>query len=148
MISKIECVPLYKNKTFLHQKYVVEGRSPAEIASEIFSSRQSVSKYLEHFEIPLRPDDSRRTTGAHTFGYKLRHRQAIPNKREQEAIEKMIKLRAQGFSYEKIAEILNTIGVTTKRGGAKWYAKTIRGILLRTQSHNIVHAIKAMARLE
>jgi hypothetical protein len=46
-------IPLYKNKSFLHQKYVVEGLSLAQISSQIFSSKETVRENLIRFGIPL-----------------------------------------------------------------------------------------------
>lgn len=124
-------MPAFKDKALLHQKYVVEGHSPAEIAAQIFCSRQSVSKHLKLFGIPLR-DEDRGLTGAHVFGYKLKRYRAILHKREQLAIEKMQELRQQGHSYEKIALVLNTAGIHTKRRTTRWYAMSVRKVLRRT----------------
>jgi hypothetical protein len=40
--------------------------------------------------------------------------------------------RARGDSRRKIADGLNQARVPTAQGGARWYAATIRGILLRS----------------
>src|SRR5262245_65754125 len=40
--------------------------------------------------------------------------------------------RARGDSLRKIADDLNEAGVPTAQGGAKWYAATVRHVLLRT----------------
>ncbi len=45
---------LWKDKHFLHQKYVLEGRSIAQIATEILSSRASVRDGLIEFGIKRR----------------------------------------------------------------------------------------------
>ncbi|MEI8346350.1 MAG: recombinase family protein [Pseudomonadota bacterium] len=108
---------------------MVEGNSFKEIADQIFSSRQSVKKYLVRFGIPLRMED-RRITGSHVFGFKKRNRRAVPNSKEQEIINRIGSLKNKGFSYEKIAEILNVVGIGTKKK-AIWYPKTVRQVLLR-----------------
>jgi hypothetical protein len=46
--------PIYKNKSFLHQKYVVEGLSCEEIAEQIFSARTTVLKYIKVYGISVR----------------------------------------------------------------------------------------------
>ena len=38
-------------------------------------------------------------------------------------------LRAQGFSYWKIADIFNSMKIPTQMGKGKWHAKTIHQIL-------------------
>jgi hypothetical protein len=45
---------LYEDKSFLHQKYVIEGLSIKQIANEIMSSTSTVRKWLIHFGIELR----------------------------------------------------------------------------------------------
>lgn len=42
---------LWKDKDFLHQKYVLEGHSIAQIAAEILSSREAVRMGLIEFGI-------------------------------------------------------------------------------------------------
>src|SRR5580765_7860114 len=41
-------------------------------------------------------------------------------------------LRARGLSLRAIADELNRAGVPTAQGGARWYAATVRHVLLRT----------------
>jgi hypothetical protein len=125
-------VPAYKDKALLHQKYVVERYSPGEIATQIFCSRQSVTKHLKLFGIPLREED-RGLTGAHVFGYRLKKYRAVLNKREQRAIQKMQALRHEGLSYEKIAQVLNSLGIYTKRRTTRWHAMSVRKVLLRVE---------------
>jgi hypothetical protein len=40
--------------------------------------------------------------------------------------------RASGDTLRKIANDLNDAGMPTARGGAQWYAATVRHVLLRT----------------
>lgn len=47
------------------------------------------------------------------------------NHEEQNALNLMRELRAAGVSYRKIARELETRGISTKRGGKVWQAKTI-----------------------
>jgi chorismate mutase len=89
------------------------------------------TKYLEAFGIALRDED--RGPNQLRFGKQWRDCQLVDNERERAVIEKMLALRQQGFSYEKIAEILNTLDIKTKSGRSRWYAKTVRQILLRSQ---------------
>ena len=43
----------------------------------------------------------------------------------------MKELRLAGYSYHKIADILNTLGFKTKTGKTKWHATTVMKILKR-----------------
>jgi hypothetical protein len=63
-------------------------------------------------------------------GKKWRCHRVVSNAREQAAIEKAWRLREQGLSYEKIAAVLNTMGIRTRSGRASWYAKTERDLLV------------------
>lgn len=132
MISSIQYTPLYKNKEFLHQKYVVERLSTVEIAHLILSARSTVSKYLKAHGIPLRESDrmlKKRPGYGLAYGKRIINRQEILHKREQDNIKKMNELRDQGFSYWKIADIFNSMKIPTQTGKGKWYAKTIHQIL-------------------
>lgn len=132
-ISMISCLledPLYKNKSFLHQKYVVEGLSCDEIATQIFSARTTVLKYLKIHGIPVREvgSNQKRVRGL-AYGQKIKERSLAEHKREQEAILKMRELRDKGFSYWKIADVLNAMKVPTKSRKGKWHARSVQGIL-------------------
>ena len=63
------------------------------------------------------------------FGFVRVGNMFVPDPDQEEALAEMRKLRAQGLSYEKIAEILNRVEAKTARGGW-WHAQTIRRILL------------------
>lgn len=41
------------------------------------------------------------------------------------------RLRRQGATFEAIARTLNAEGAATKRGGARWYATTVRNVIVR-----------------
>ena len=51
------------------------------------------------------------------------------HKRELQNIQKMKEFRAKGYSYEKIANIFNTMKIPTKTRRGKWHRKTIHQIL-------------------
>jgi transcriptional regulator len=46
---------------------------------------------------------------------------------------KMITLREKGYSYRKIAEILDTMQIPTKTHKRKWQARVVHGILNRVK---------------
>lgn len=129
MISRVQYLPLVKQESFLRAKYETEGLSPKEIADLTFSSRSTIVKYLESHRIALRDED--RFCGTLPFGKRWKQRQVVLNAREQSAIDKAKELRSQGLSFEKIANVMNTMSVRTKTGRTKWYAKTVRDIILR-----------------
>lgn len=44
-------------------------------------------------------------------------------------VKKIERLRGQGLSYKKIADLFNLWSMKTKFGGSEWYAKTVRDII-------------------
>jgi hypothetical protein len=121
---------LYRDRDFLHQKYVVERLSIKEISAEIFSSRTAVSSGLKRFGIPIRENDiAHKNRSQLRYGEAWRKRQVVAYRREQENIEKMRQLRSQGFSYWKIADVFNSMKIPTKTGRGRWHARAIQNIL-------------------
>ncbi|MBJ01170.1 MAG: hypothetical protein CME67_08050 [Halobacteriovoraceae bacterium] len=120
----------WRNKEFLHQKYVVERRSLNELAVELGVARQTISKQMKEFGIETRISGAvqNRKRGL-AYGKKVKDREIVVHKREQEIIEKVKELREQGFSYHKIADVLNVMGISTKSGKAKWSGKTVHQVL-------------------
>lgn len=130
MISRVQYLPLVKQESFLRAKYEVERLSPKEIAELTFSSRSTIVKYLETHGITLRAED--RFCGTLPYGKQWKQRQIVLNTRERDAIDKARELRSRGLTFEKIANVMNTMGVKTKTRRAKWYAKTVRDIIFRS----------------
>jgi hypothetical protein len=130
IVSIILSDPPFKDKSFLHQKYVVEGLTCGEIAAQIFSARTTVLKYLKLHGIPVREigTNQKRKRGL-GYGQKVQGRQVENHQREQENIKKMRELRDKGYSYWKIAEVFNTLKIPTKTRKGCWHAKTIHQIL-------------------
>lgn len=101
-----------------------------ELAVEFGVCRESISKQLKAFDIPVRNAGSNqnRKRGL-AYGEKCREKELIAHKRELENIQKMKDLREKGFSYWKIADVFNSMGVPTKTRKGKWHAKTIQQII-------------------
>jgi hypothetical protein len=132
MISCLSEDPLYKNKLFLQQKYVEERLSCEEIATQIFSARTTVLKYLKIHGISIRQTgtNQKRVRGL-AYGQKIKGRKHAEHKSEQEAILKMHELRTKGFSFWKIADVLNTMKMPKKTRKGRWHAITVQAILLK-----------------
>lgn len=62
------------------------------------------------------------------YGFDREGNTLVENQLEQGVVETIFTLRNEGKSLRKIAEYLDTHGVTTKQGG-QWYASTIKYIL-------------------
>lgn len=67
--------------------------------------------------------------GQRGFGKRVVNGRVTINQREVKIIANMQDLRAKGYSYWKIAEILNWMGVPTKSRRAKWQAATVMKII-------------------
>jgi DNA invertase Pin-like site-specific DNA recombinase len=55
-----------------------------------------------------------------------------PPKVSQSVVRRIHRQRARGDTFRKIAHDLNEARVPTAQGGARWYAATVRHVLLRT----------------
>lgn len=120
----------YKNPAFLHQKYVAERLSTKEISRLIFSSRSTVSKYLKKYGIPIRPQDQHhRTRSQLRFGEAWRNRKVVAHRKELATLRKIQKLRQNGMSFWKIADVLNALGTRTKTRRGKWHARYVQKVL-------------------
>ena len=130
IISGIQQIPLFRSESYLRQKYEAEKLSIKEIAAEIFSSRTAVAAHIKAYGIPIRPNDLLHKTRAQLrYGEAWRKRQVAIHQRERDNIEKMRQLRAQRFSYWKIADVFNSMKVPTKTGRGRWHARSIQTVL-------------------
>ena len=105
-----------------------------EISTLTSSARTTIRKYLKHYEIPIRrPGENLRQKLSLAYGRRLASRYEVDHKRELETIEKMKDLRHQGYSYWKIASILNTMQIPTKTRKGAWRARSVQQILDRVR---------------
>jgi len=73
-----------------------------------------------------------RLTGEIPFGWSVdAEGSLIEQADEQAVISRINELRAAGVSLTRIASILTTAGIVTKKGKARWYAETVKSILQR-----------------
>lgn len=121
----------------LRNYYEVQKMSTKEMAKRLETSSSVIQKYLEEYGIKPRPVGSnvKRKRGV-AYGQKIIRGQAQVLLKERENIEKMQELRANGFSYWKIAEIFNSMKIPTKTKKGKWHAKTICSILTQRNNSN------------
>lgn len=120
-------------ESFLKEKYLKEGLSSKEIAKLAFSSRATVTNYLNKYGIPLKKV-TRRTNGGHRFGFRKYGGRSILMKKEQEVMALIKSYRKDGYSYQRIADLLNDQKIETKMKKGFWYSKVVRQISLRSES--------------
>lgn len=123
-------VPLFRNKSFLHQKYVVERLSIKQIATEIMSSTSSVRKGLLSFGIEIRSKSQHHGDPAQVkFGQKRKLGKLEDHQREQRVIKMIKHLKGQGLSLRAIAKTLNELKVPTKNQGKMWHPEMVKRVL-------------------
>lgn len=71
---------------------------------------------------------NRRNNGGHVYAYRKFGGKAIEMKKEQEVIDLIKSYRGSGYSYQKIADILNQKKIETKSRKGFWYSKVVMGI--------------------
>ncbi len=126
---------LFKDRDFLHQKYVIERHSTSEIAALVSSSRTTVMKYLKLHGIPIRESGKNlRLVRSVGFGKRITKQGVVTSNKEMALVGKMQSLRAEGLSYWKIADVFNAWGIPTKTKKGKWSSKTIHEILKRMET--------------
>ncbi|KYG66819.1 hypothetical protein AZI86_07210 [Bdellovibrio bacteriovorus] len=123
--------PRQKDASFLREKYLVEELSTQQIADICFSSRSTIVRHLKLNRIALREIDVARNLRAAQipYGQKLLHGNLVPCRSELLMIEKMLRLRNKGFSYQRISELLNNWETPTKNKDSRWHATTVMKIL-------------------
>ena len=135
MVDTIEFLakPRFKDKAFLHQKYVVERLSTEQIAGLCFSSRPTISKYLKLHKIPIRKHEERLllNKGQLALGERRLRGSIQHNKSEQQTIRTIVGLRSQGYSYHQVAAWLDAKSIKTKNEQGLWKATTVMKIFKR-----------------
>jgi DNA-binding phage protein len=118
-------LPPVKNTVLLHQKYVQERRNMEQIARDFKCSSQTVRKHLRAAGIPT-----------HSF---LRSSKKPKDKKisatvidlnEQRTTQTILEYRRLGMSAQKIADIMNQMGIPPRFRAKAWHYRVI---------HRIVH---------
>jgi Recombinase len=118
-------IPLYKNRDFLHQKYVIEGRSIAQIAAEIFSSKCAIRDHLLEFGFKLRKVGGQ--VGSSRKRNAKKPIQSGPTMKR--VIRAVTELHGQGMSLRQIATFLTHTGMPTRGRGKSWHPEMVSRVL-------------------
>ncbi len=132
LLDEIEFIysRIWKDKAFLHQKYILEGRSIAQIAREILSSRATVRSSLIQFGIKPKSQGKPGLRPAQVpYGYRMSNGLMTPHLGEQRVIAAVKKMVEGGLSYRKVCEFLSAVGVPTKNRGIRWHPEMIRRLI-------------------
>jgi len=126
----VSLFPWYSDKDFLWQEYVKNEKAAHQIAEDLGCSHSTILKYLAHHGIEVRETPLEHyKKGQLAYGKRRTKGREIQNNNELLNIEKMKSLRAQGFSYWKIADVFNSMKIPTKNKGSKWHPTTVMKIL-------------------
>ncbi len=63
------------------------------------------------------------------YGFDRIEKDLVINPSEREVLERIVRLRSQGWSFHRIADRLNREGIPAKRGG-RWFGSTVRSVLV------------------
>jgi hypothetical protein len=121
------------DRSFLHQKYVLEGLSRRQIAELTASSKATVTRYLHlHNIVTARPGRrSWQHPGQLPYGTRLHNGRVVPNKAEERILRRMCELRERGLTYRQIVARLEAARIPTKTGRTRWAATTVMNLVMR-----------------
>jgi hypothetical protein len=110
---------------------VVEGLSLAQIADQIFSSKEAVRSGLLAAGIPVRepniPHNGRQSQPR--FGQRRIKGKTVEQKTERRVIDAIREMYANGLPLRAIARCLDQMQISTKCRGKKWHPEMIKRIL-------------------
>ena len=130
IIEEFLLQPMYRDPILLHQKYVVEGLSIAQIAKQFFFSRDAIRRGLIDAGLTVRePHKPHGRPSQPKYGQKIRSGKASPHLTEQQMIATIRELREQGLTLRKIAKILSDMAVPTKKRGKAWHPEMVSRVL-------------------
>jgi hypothetical protein len=113
----------------LHQKYVLERATLAQIGKELLCSQGAVRHALLKAGIPLRRRcDPGYLTPGRPYGVAVVKGRRVGSPLEQRVIETIKALRHDGLSFDKIAERLTQLSIPTKTRRKKWNGGCVRAI--------------------
>ncbi|MBT4792995.1 MAG: hypothetical protein HON90_15570 [Halobacteriovoraceae bacterium] len=123
--------PRYKDKDFLHRKYVLEGRSVRQIADEIFSSREAVRVNLMKHGVKLRePNQHHGRPAQIKYGHKAFKNEVVEHFKEQRVVRAVNEMKEQGMSLRAIARSLQELKIPTKCRGKSWHPEMVKRIIV------------------
>ena len=128
-IISIYQLPGYKKEIVLRDLYLKNDLTASQIAKKFCSTPRSVKYYLHKYGIRKNKNPARSKQNL-ALGKRLQNGKLVDHKQELRTIKTISDLYLkQQLSTRKIAEILNTLKVPTKRQGKNWDHSTIISVL-------------------
>lgn len=121
---------VWRNESFLHQKYVMEGLSLRQIADQVVSSKEGVRAEILRQGIHLREKSQHHGRPAQPkFGQRVIKNHLVEHKSEQRVVDSINQMKAEGLSLRAIARCLDQMKVPTKMKGKKWHPEMVKRII-------------------
>lgn len=128
--TAFQTLPLFRDTDFLKDCYINQGLSTTQISKICGSARTTVAQRLIEAGVVLRAQsDYPHRQGQIPYGMRVSSGKLVPHKREQEVLGQLEHLRENGYSYWKIAEVMNDMAIPTKNQNSKWHPTTIMKLL-------------------
>ena len=121
----------YQDEFVLHEKFITQGLSAAQIAQELGCSKAAVKGQLRKFSIRKNARNGK-TRHNLALGEKIVKGKVMAHKGEAKLLESIKDMHCkEGLSAIAIARILNSMKVPTKKPGKGWHHEVIARILIR-----------------
>ena len=140
-IIRILTPPLYLDKNFFHQKFIVERLSAVRLAKKADCSKTTIVKYLRHYNIRKNTPNGKSPYNL-ALGENLVRGKVVEHKKEQRTLKAIIKMHTEeGLSATAIARVLNTMKIPTKKRGKRWHNFTVTGILQKERVYSCLRIL-------
>ncbi len=124
--------PRYSDKSFLHQKYVVEGLSAKNLADLLGCSTTTIKTRLRAFRLTKGGSGNAVHREKLAYGKRIVAHQEASHKGELQVIATIKRMYCEEHLRPRsIASLLDTMKVPTKRRGKKWDHSVVIAILKR-----------------
>jgi hypothetical protein len=120
--------PKHLKASVLEDLYLNQRLSIADMAVKLKVCQTTVHKYLKFHDIECRPLGTVRSAA---YGEKRVNRNLLPYVGEIRNIKLIQGMRANGATYQEIADHLNMIEANTKTGKGKWCRRGVWRVLDR-----------------
>lgn len=126
-------------------KYVLQGHSLAQIASQHLCSKDTVARVLRGNGGTLRePHRHHGRPSQPAYGWNLKDGELQQDLPEQRVIKAVLDLRQAGMSLRQIARYLDDVGIPTKLYGITWHPEMVSRIL-KTSAQSVDKKKKGQA---
>jgi hypothetical protein len=129
---QISALPQYLNKSFLHEKYIVNALPAKEIAALLGCSATTIKARLREFGLAKGGSGHATHKEKLAYGKRLVGHRLVSHKGELQVVATIKSMYVdEGLRPRSIASLLDTMKVPTKRQGKRWDHSVVIAILKR-----------------